>query len=206
MIDVVIDVSHVNESPLWSQVHAAGIAGVIHKATQGTGSVDPAFASARTAAPAAGLLWGAYHFGTGDDAKAQAQFFLDTVQPDAQTLCAIDFESSGTPMSLAQLLAWVETVQNATGRPPVVYGGLSLLFPEIGTAAYPALAACPLWVAQYTPASAPSGIPPQVWKQWTLWRYTDNGRVDGIPTAVDRSRFAGTVGQLTAWWTGTAES
>jgi GH25 family lysozyme M1 (1,4-beta-N-acetylmuramidase) len=29
-------------------------------------------------------MWGAYHFGTGDETgSAQAQFFLDTVKPDA---------------------------------------------------------------------------------------------------------------------------
>ena len=208
MIDTVIDVSHFNGTPVWAQVRAAGITGVIHKATEGIGWTDPMFASASTAAPAAGLLWGAYHFGTGDDGRAQARFFLDIVNPDAQTLCAIDFEPnpSGTQMSLDQLLAWIETVQNATKRPPLVYGGLSLLFPAIGTGAYPELAACPLWVAQYTPAPVPSGVPPQVWTQWTLWQYTDTGSVDGISTAVDRSRFAGTAEELTSWWTGAAQS
>lgn len=203
MIDTVIDVSHFNGSPDWTQVRGAGILGVIHKATQGVGWVDPTFSAARTAAPAAGLLWGAYHFGTGsEDGAAQAQYFLDEVQPDGQTLCAIDFEPdpSGTSMSLEQLLDWIETVQKATGRAPVVYGGLSLLFPDIGANTYPTLASCPLWAAQYTSANEPSGIPTQVWKSWTLWQYTESGTVAGISGNVDRSRFNGTAEALAAWW------
>jgi lysozyme len=203
MLDAVIDVSHFNGSPDWTSVSAAGILGVIHKATQGSNWIDPTFAAASTAVPAAGLLWGAYHFGTGDESgSAQAQFFLDTVKPDANTLCAIDFESnpSGTQMTLEDLLDWIETVQNATGRAPVVYGGLSLLFPQIGTAAEPTLAACPLWVAEYTSAAEPSGLPTQVWSTWTLWQYTDSGSVGGVTGDVDRSRFNGTAQELTACW------
>jgi lysozyme len=155
--------------------------------------------------PAAGFLWGAYHFGTGDESgKDQAQFFLDTVKPDKQTLCAIDFETnpSGTQMTLAEMLDWIAAVEQATGRPPVVYGGKSLLFPDIASTPEPALAKCPLWLAQYTSAPAPSPIPQQVWKTWTLWQYTETGTVDGITVNVDRERFNGTADELTAWWKG----
>ena len=205
MIDAVIDISHFNGSPDWTKVRAAGIQGVIHKATQGTTYVDSTFATAKKDVPASGLLWGAYHFGTGDSSGAnQAQFFLDTVKPDAQTLCAIDFESnpSGTAMTLAELLDWIAAVEKATGRPPVVYGGKSLLFGDIASSPEPALAKCPLWVAQYTSAAAPSAIPPQVWKTWTLWQYTESGTVDGITGQVDRERFNGTADELVAWWKG----
>jgi len=203
MIDAVIDVSHYDDTPNWTEVAAAGIAGIIHKATQGSTYVDPTFTTARAAVPAAGMLWGAYHFGTGDEeGSAQAQFFLDTVQPDAHTLCAIDFEPnpSGTSMTLDHLFGWIETVQAATGRPPIVYGGNSLLFPLIGTNTHPTLAACPLWVAEYTSASEPSGIPSQIWTTWTLWQYTESGSVNGISVAVDRERYIGTLEELLASW------
>lgn len=206
MIDAVIDVSHFDGTPDWAKVRAADILGVIHKATQGKSYVDPTFASARKDVPAEGLLWGAYHFGTGDEpGKEQAQFFLDIVKPDAQTLCAIDFEPnpSGTQMTLQEMLDWIEVVEQATGRPPVVYGGKSLLFGEIGSTQQPALAKCPLWVAQYTSAASPSAIPSQVWPTWTLWQYTETGTVDGITVNVDRERFNGTAEELMAWWKGT---
>ena len=203
MIDVVIDVSHFDGTPNWTQVKAAGILGVIHKATQGSTYVDPTYASAQSAIPATGMLFGAYHFGTGDEeGSAQAQFFLETVKPTPQTLCVIDFEPnpSGTNMSLDHLFGWIEAVQAATGRPPMVYGGESLLFPSIGTSIHPTLAACALWVAEYTTASAPSNIPSQIWTTWALWQYTESGTVEGITTAVDRSRFNGTAAELSTMW------
>lgn len=203
MIDSVIDVSHFDNSPDWTKVKAAGIQAVIHKATQGLHYVDKTFASAKVDVPGAGMLWGAYHFGTGDGTGAeQAQFFLDTVQPDAQTLLSIDFEPnpSGTTMSLQQMLDWIDVVQKATGRWPVVYGGKSLLFGAIGSTQQPALAQCPLWVAQYTSAAAPSGIPSQVWKDWTLWQYTETGQIDGIDVNVDRERYNGTADALSSSW------
>lgn len=205
MIDAVIDVSHFDGSPDWTKVRAAGILGVIHKATQGKSYVDPTFATAKKDVPAAGFLWGAYHFGTGDEpGKDQAEFFLNTVKPDAQTLCAIDFETNptGTQMTLAEMLDWIATVEQATGRPPVVYGGKSLLFTDIASSPEPALAKCPLWIAQYTSAAAPSAIPQQVWTTWALWQYTETGTVDGITVNVDRERFNGTAEELTAWWKG----
>jgi lysozyme len=209
MIDSVIDVSHFDGSPDWTKVRSAGIQGVIHKATQGKTYVDPTFATARQTVPAAGFLWGAYHFGTGDEpGKEQAQFFLDTVKPDAQTVCAIDFETNptGTQMTLPEMLDWINTVEQATGRWPLVYGGKSLLFTDIASTPEPTLAKCPLWIAQYTTAPAPSNIPPQVWQTWTLWQYTETGTVDGITVDVDRERFNGTADELTAWWTGMAAS
>lgn len=205
MIDTVIDISHFNGSPDWARVKAAGILGVIHKATQGSKSVDATFAAASTAIPAAGLLFGAYHFGTGDEeGSAQAQFFLDTVKPGAHTLCVIDYEPnpSGTQMPLDHLFGWIETVQKATGRAPVVYGGKSALFGDVGHATHPTLAACPLWIAEYNTLAEPVGIPSQIWSTWTLWQYAENGTVDGVNGNVDRSRYNGTADQLTKWWTG----
>jgi lysozyme len=203
MIDAVIDISHFQGTPDFEKVKASGIAGVIHKATQGLKGADPTFAEGKTAIQPAGLLLGAYHFGTGDGTGAQqAQWFLDTVEPDANTLCVIDFEPNpgGTSMNLTQLLDWIETVEKQTGRWPVVYGGKSLLFSSVGASKNETLAQCPLWVAQYTSAAAPSGIPTQIWPEWTLWQYTESGSVGGITTAVDRDRFNGTLADLMQFW------
>ena len=63
-------------------MRAAGVAGVIHKATQGIGFVDKMYIPRKQPALDAGLLWGAYHFGTADDVDDQVEHFIDTVQPD----------------------------------------------------------------------------------------------------------------------------
>src|SRR2546426_2391610 len=74
--NAVIDLSHHNGSVDLLRARGAGIIGVIHKATQDVSYVDPLFASNQTRARDAGLLWGAYHLGTGTDGAAQAEQFL----------------------------------------------------------------------------------------------------------------------------------
>jgi len=58
----VVDLSHHNDVTDFSKVKAAGIVGVIHKSTEGTGFADKMYAVRRGHAIDAGLLWGAYHF------------------------------------------------------------------------------------------------------------------------------------------------
>lgn len=103
---MVIDLSHHNHDVDFNRIRAAGVAGVIHKATQGTGFVDDQYALRRQPALNAGLLWGAYHFGTGDNVDAQVSHFLDTVQPDGSFVLVLDYEKNTTPnqssMSLNQ--------------------------------------------------------------------------------------------------------
>ena len=62
MQPLVIDIYHGDAVQDFARVKAAGIVGVIHKASQGGAVVDRAYASRRKLALAAGLKWGAYHF------------------------------------------------------------------------------------------------------------------------------------------------
>src|SRR5436309_10182399 len=74
--NVVVDLSHHNGNVDLGKAQAAGIVGVIHKATQGTSMFDNMYQQNRQKAQAAGLLWGAYHFGSLGDGAVQADFFL----------------------------------------------------------------------------------------------------------------------------------
>jgi lysozyme len=209
MLDVVIDLSHYNNGGVvtidFGAVAGGGVSGVIHKATQGTSVVDPAYAARRPAALAAGLLWGAYHFGSAADGAQQADFFLRTVDPAGSDLLVLDLEAtydaSGqqtASMSLAQAEAFVTHVNQQTGRWPALYGG-SYLKSLLGSHTDTTLARCWLWIAEYTSAAAPSL--PTGWPTWTLWQYTESGSVPGITGAVDRDRFNGSeLAQLVNTW------
>ena len=117
--NAVIDLSHNNQSVDFNKAKAAGILGVVHKATQGTGFVDPMYAKRRKAAANAGLLWGAYHFGTGADPIAQAQSFLKVASPTAKDILVLDFEPNTTPprnsMTLVQARAFIGFVKKCHG-------------------------------------------------------------------------------------------
>src|SRR3954471_18314901 len=99
----VIDLYHNDNVTSFQRAADAGLWGIIHKATTGATGVDPEYANRRQPALDAGLLWGAYHWGTNADVNAQVENFLDTAQPDEMTLVALDFEETeGNQMTLDQ--------------------------------------------------------------------------------------------------------
>jgi lysozyme len=205
MINSVIDISHYQGPNIdFAKVKADGVAGVIHKATAGTNQQDNMYPVNREKALAAGLLWGAYHWGVGDaDPADQVKYFLDYAQPDAQTLLALDYEPNvtrthrlGPDMTPDQATEFVTRINDTQGAFPVLYTGMAM------AARIPALPQCPLWWARY--ANAPIGVPP-AWPSWTLWQYTD-GAVGPLPHSVngigncDRDQFNGDLAGLMKLW------
>lgn len=196
-LNVVIDLSHFNAVTSFADVKQSGIVGVIHKATQGTGWTDPTYNSRKQQALAAGLWWGAYHFGTNDDGAAQAQYFLSQVNPGPQDLLALDFEENpSSQMSIAQAEQFVTEVYKQTGRYPGFYSD-ALAGNLLGGNADSVLANCWFWRAQYS-GSAPT-VPP-TWSTWTMWQYTSSGSVNGIGGEVDRDTFNGDQNGLSHLW------
>src|SRR4051812_46399833 len=118
--NAVVDLSHHNSGLDFVKAKAAGLAGIIHKATQGTTGADAHYAERRTSAEKAGLLWGAYHFATGSDGVKQAQHFLATVGQTKGMLLVLDLEPNptGPSMSLEEARAFVTHVKDETGRWP----------------------------------------------------------------------------------------
>jgi lysozyme len=201
--NTVIDISHHNGTKLnFAKAKAAGIIGVVQKATQGEAYVDATFKKNKDAALAAGLLFGAYHFGTGSNGVSQAAHFLDVVKPDDDTLVVLDFESNpaGTSMGLEEARAFVTHIQSELGRWPGFYSGHDIKA-ALGTSVDPVLKNCWFWLAQY----GPTAVVPPCWSKWTMWQYTDGGvgpqphSVDGIGSC-DREYFNGTDAQLKSWW------
>ena len=222
-IDAVIDISRFVTVTDFRQVHASGILGVVQKATEGGNYVDPTCAPRRSAAEAAGLLWGTYHFGTGQmPGERQAAFYLSVTRPGPRTLLALDLElnepNPANTMRLDQAEEFVKAVANATGRLPVVYvhptwadgeplpnSGYSL-----GTRITPSsiLARCPLWVADYHD----SPEVPQAWAAvgWKLWQYAGDEHagkpaygqtniIKGV-SHCDRNLFNGDAAGLRRFW------
>jgi lysozyme len=198
----IIDLSHHNGDVDLVKAKGDGIAAVIQKATQGTSFTDPTFAINRKKAADAGLLFGAYHFGTGADGVEQAEFFLTQVQVKPGDLLVLDFEANpqGPSMSLEEARAFVTHVQTVTGRFPILYAG-HYLKELLGSAGDPVLTRCWLWISQY----GPTPVIPHAWPAWTMWQYTDGAMgppphtVAGVG-ACDRDTFNGTAAELTNFW------
>jgi len=222
-LDAVIDISRSVTVSDFRRVRQSNILGVIHKASEGGDYADTAYAQRRPQAEAAGLLWGAYHFGTGQmSGEQQAAFFLAQSRPGPRTLLSLDLEANennpSNSMRLDQAEAFVARVAEATGRWPVVYvhptwangeplpnSGLSL-----GAVVTPQsiLARCGLWVADYHD----SPEVPLAWAAsgWRLWQYAGDesaGRpaygqtsiVQGV-SHCDRNLFNGDADALYRFW------
>ena len=200
--NAVVDLSHHNGHPDFARAAQNGLIGVIHKATQGTTGVDATYAPRRPLAEAAGLLWGAYHFGTGSDGTRQAQAFLTKVGNPEGVLLVLDLEDNptGPSMSLEEARAFVTHVKDATGRWPGLYSG-HYIKQLLGTGSDPVLANCWFWLAQYGPTPV---VPPN-WATWTLWQYTD-GSIGPTPHDTpgiglcDHDKFNGDAAALRAFW------
>lgn len=222
-LDAVIDISRGVTVSDFRLVRQSNILAVIHKATEGGDYADPGCAARRPQAEAAGLLWGTYHFGTGQWSGAQqAAFYLAVSRPGPRTLLALDFEANennpSNSMSIEQAEEFVRAVTAATGRLPVVYvhpiwangdplpgSGLSL-----GARITPAsiLARCGLWVADYHD----SPEIPLAWEGtgWRLWQYagdeTESRPAYGQTSIVrgvshcDRNLFNGDATALYRFW------
>ena len=201
-LNAIVDISHHNANVDFAKLKAAGILGVIHKATQGVSGTDPTYEAHRAAAQAQGLLWGAYHFGTDSDGVQQAMNFLNVVGDVSNTLIALDFESNptGPSMSLEEARAFVTHINESTGRFPGFYSGHDIK-QALGTKTDAVLANCWFWLAQYGPTAV---VPPN-WANWTLWQYTD-GALGPEPKEVpgvgrfDRDLFNGSEEELRAFW------
>jgi lysozyme len=200
--NAVIDLSHHNGTVDLQAAKGAGILGVIHKATQGLTFQDPTYATNRQKAGDAGLLWGAYHFGTGADGVSEAEFFLNFVQPAPTDLLVLDFEpnTQGPTMTLDEARAFVTHIHEVTGRWPGIYSG-SLIKQLLGTSSDPVLANCWFWLSQY----GPTAVVPVNWPSWTMWQYTDGAQ--GLPPfevagvgRCDRDKFNGSADELTTFW------
>jgi lysozyme len=199
--DVVIDLSHWQTPVDFVRAKAAGIVAVILKATQGSRWVDATFTQRSAAATAAGLLVGAYHFLDASSPELQVENFLSAVE--GCPVLALDAEPNeiGGTVTVPQTAEAAARLQMATGNAPLVY--VSRYGPDERGTGLPnsVLSRCPLWLPAYN--SRP--ICPRGWSNWALWQHTDGSiGSDVVPVPgigkCDRSRFAGTVEELVAWW------
>ena len=191
-----VDVSHHQGAVDWAAVKKSGIRFAVIKATEGETLVDSRFQKNWLALEKAGLTRGAYHFfrPKGDPAK-QADLFVTTLgvlrPDDLAPVIDVEVADGVAPAAVLDGVAvWLERVGTATGRTPIVYTGVSFWKNTLGNSTR--FADHPLWIAHYTSASHPTV--PGGWSTWTLWQFSDKGKVPGIKGPVDLDRRQGANG------------
>ena len=196
-----LDVSSHQNNINWSSVASHGAQFAYIKATEGTGYVNPAFASQYDGAYQARLIRGAYAFALPNDSSgaAQARYFVANGggwSADGRTLPgALDIENNPYgaacyKLSKGAMVAWIASF-NAT------YEALTSVWPVIYTNNR-WWAKCtgnyggfgnqdPLWIASY----GSTGALPAGWPTFSFWQYANSGTFPG-----DQDVFNGSRSQL----------
>ena len=167
---------------------------VIAKATQGTGYVSPDCARQIEQARQTGKRFGVYHYVSGGNAVAEANYFIDNCANWAgKGLFCIDWESNensawGNEGYLEQVVAQVKA---RTGIPPIIY---------VQASRYAQVAAvanrqnCGLWIAQYADMNA-TGYQDAPWNEGAyacvIRQYSSSGRLPGYGGNLDLNKFYG---------------
>jgi len=185
----------------WSSVKTDGISFAFIKATEGSSYTNPYFAGDWSATAAAGIYRGAYHFARPSIGTAvkQAEYFLSRAglaDASGDLPPVLDLEATGG-LGVVALRRWTDTwlrtVQERTGRTPIIYTSPSFWETHLGNST--AFTGYPLWIAHYrvTSPRVPGG-----WPDWTFWQTTNAGRVRGISGDVDLNTFGGAPAELAA--------
>lgn len=201
-----IDVSHYQAVVDWNAVATAGELFAYAKASEGVNTVDPYFNDNWNGISQAGLLRGAYHFFHANlDATAQANNFLAALTAangspvlapgDLPPFLDLEVTGSVAPADvLAGAATWLELVEAATGRTPLLYTFYSFWKNTLNNPQD--LAQYPLWIARYTDAPTPGII--GGWPAWTFWQYSASQSVSGVGGHVDADAFQGDITDLEA--------
>lgn len=151
---------------------------------------------------------GVYHYAMGNDARREADYFVDNVKGYVgRAVLALDWEAQDNPQfgNGAWIDAWVRRVYERTHVWPVIYLQASALWQLSGYAREH----CGVWVAQYA-SNAVTGWQSRPWNYGlygeAMRQYTSNGYVYGYAGRLDLNYFRGERWQWDAYATGDRKS
>jgi lysozyme len=175
-----LDTSHYDKPLNWVKAKAAGVGWMYTKATDGVTSLDSTLLKHLEAAQNAGLPCGAYHFfRASHDGLAQAQRYLAATAGLPLAFHVLDWEVSDGESADRQAIeaqAWLDAVEQKTGKVPWIYGGESFLHDlKLGLE----FARYPLIVAHYTDSLAKVSCP-KPWAKPTAWQFSESFKIDGV--------------------------
>ncbi len=185
-----IDVSEFQGNINFSQVRSSGVEIVYIRSSEGTNFIDPYFKQNYDNAKANGLKVGFYHYVTArnvEQAREEARFFVSVISntsPDCKL--AMDFEYFGW-LNANQVneisFAFLQEVESLSKKEVIVYSNVSNAINVFSTELANRY---PLWIAEY---GVNRPVPNGKWNEWLGFQYTDEGRINGIFSNVDKDYF-----------------
>jgi len=184
-----IDISHYQGNVFWETIgNNSKMQYVYIKATEGGTNIDARYAENIELAHRYGLKVGSYHFFRAKTNQEQQleNFKLQCRPGDQDLIPMIDVEATnglGTEEFCDSLLTFLRLVEKAYKQKPLVYTYTNFYNKHLQGK----IDKYPLMIAQYTerePVLADG-------RDFLIWQYTGKGRINGINTYVDKSRFMG---------------
>jgi len=173
--------------------------GVIVKVTQGTSYVNPPAKEWLEWLMSKNKPFGVYHFLDLYGGVAEAQHFVNTIQPYiGKGILVIDYEGNAVRKGAGYLKECLDEVYRLTNVKPFVYCSQSITqtngFDKIAAAGYP------LWMAQYADYNPVHGFLEKPWQKGSVkpfdkyWmhQYTSCGYLNGWDGRLDFDLFYGT--------------
>ena len=187
-----IDLSKHQRSVNWDKLIDSNQPAFVYlKATEGTLISDPTYAKRKTELNNRDILCGAYHFfGHRTDGKEQAENFIKTANlKKGDLIPVLDIEHhrffKDRQWMIKQTQAFCKKIRSHYGVYPIIYCS-SIFYERYLKDDFPDREYI-LWIADYR------GEPTH---KWTIWQHTDNHRIKGISSAVDRNVFDGSQDDL----------
>ena len=185
-----IDVSRHQKTIDWKKVAADNVQFVYIKATEGATYQDPMFKKNIEGAQKAGLLVGVYHyFRMTSSPEEQFENFKKAMKDYKMDLVPmIDVEPSKKEMAgksvkdlQKNLDKFIALIKAEYGVPPMIYGTQR----SYNTYCAPKYNKYHLYIGRYGKNS------PEIIGEgtYTIWQYTENGKVNGITEDVDICKF-----------------
>lgn len=192
-------VSHYQNGIDWLRVKAAPTDYAFIKSSEGTTGIDPAFAVNWSGAKAQNILRGAVHYYRfAFDGVQQANHFLNVLGNDLGDLPLVaDVEDATVAANANALKLFLDRLELATGRKPIIYTGAWWWTASRWGGAVPSWSHdYDLWIADYvhTLPTLPSN-----WSTYKFWQFSNDGIVPGITGAVCHDIFNGTLDDLKAY-------
>ena len=178
--------------------------GVVVKATEGTGYVNPYCDKWVQWLIKHDKPWGFYHYLAGtktDGAEEGRYFYKHCLNYFGHGVPAIDVEANAINRGPEYLKQCLDEVYRLSGVRPLVYAGLLTVVRPWGSDADPIVATgYRLWLAQYASATSTvygfkehpwqsGSVAP--WPEITMHQYTDHGRLNGYLDNLDLDIFYG---------------